>query len=336
LKQRIEQSGHPADALAALDATEIFLARLRRQLGGYTTPGTSLRDGDNLVHKGTFAYLGPDVFFRSDNGDVYGTVRERKDSPYVVTYRLKTWDAAQAGALMRGEVSAVPADVSGGKALRLLDTKGGLWTELKKGGVVGYVIMGLGVVALLIIGMKLLDLQQLDVDSPSVMFAAASAVARGARAEAEAALPKLKRTTRELFATGLRYMDGPRTLLEEQFEGFVLRNRLQQERRLPLLAVIATAGPLLGLLGTVTGMIKTFTLITVFGTGSAGRLSGGISEALVATALGLAVAIPTLVVHGFLSHRIHKGLGLLERYSLEFVTAVEEDRAARNPPTLSK
>ena len=68
------------------------------------------------------------------------------------------------------------------------------------------------------------------------------------------------------------------------------------------------------------------------GTGSAGKLSGGISEALVATGLGLAVAIPTLVVHGFLSHRIHKGLALLERYSLEFVTAVEEAQSSTKPP----
>ena len=81
----------------------------------------------------------------------------------------------------------------------------------------------------------------------------------------------------------------------------------------------------MGLLGTVTGLVRTFALITVFGTGNAGKLASGISEVLVATELGLMVAIPTLVAHGFLSHRIQKNLSLLERYALEFVTAAQSD-----------
>jgi biopolymer transport protein ExbB len=332
IRSRIETSGHPGDALAALDAADLFLARLEQQIGGYTAPGRALREGDNEILEGTFAYLGPEVFFRSRNGDVRGSVREQRDSEFVVTYPMADWDAGTAEALMTGEEALVLTDVSGGRALRLRETRGTLWEEMQKGGIPGYVLMALGVVAIVLTVSKLLDLRKLQVDAPSTMHAATMALARGARTEAEAAMADMRATTRELFATGLRYVDAPRTLLEEQFESFVLRNRLVQERRLQLLAVIATAGPLLGLLGTVTGMIKTFMLIQVFGAGNAGRLSGGISEALVATALGLAVAIPTLVIHGFLSHRIHKGLSLLERYALEFVTAVEESRHGRKQP----
>jgi biopolymer transport protein ExbB len=335
LRARVESASHPEDAFAGLDAAELFIARLRRQLGGYTAPGSSLVDGDNQILEGTFAFIGPDVLFKSKAGAITGTVRPRKDSDYVVAYPLPAWKSERADALFRGEKSTIPADASGGKALRLHETKGGLWKELRKAGLVGYVIMALGAVSVLITCMKLLDLRQLAVDSPATMQRALSAVARGSRADAEAAAQSLQATTRELFSTGLRHADGPRLLLEEHLEGFVLRQRLHHERRLPLLAVIATAGPLLGLLGTVTGMIKTFTLITVFGTGSAGKLSGGISEALVATELGLAVAIPTLVIHGFLAHRIHKGLSLLERYALEFVTAVEENRASKTPELTS-
>ena len=107
----------------------------------------------------------------------------------------------------------------------------------------------------------------------------------------------------------------------------LLRQRLHFERWLPLLAVIATAAPLMGLLGTVTGMVRTFSLITVFGTGNAGKLASGISVVLVATELGLLVAIPTLVAHGFLSQRIQKKLSLLERYALEFATAAQAGKA---------
>ena len=92
-----------------------------------------------------------------------------------------------------------------------------------------------------------------------------------------------------------------------------------------MLAVIATAAPLMGLLGTVVGMVRTFALITVFGTGNAGKLAGGISEVLVATELGLVVAIPALVAHGFLATRVQKNLAMLERYALEFITAAKAD-----------
>jgi biopolymer transport protein ExbB len=78
-------------------------------------------------------------------------------------------------------------------------------------------------------------------------------------------------------------------------------------------------------------MVKTFALITVFGTGNAAKLASGISEVLVATELGLAVAIPTLVVHGFISQRIHKNLATLERHALEFVTAAKSEKEEEIP-----
>ena len=121
--------------------------------------------------------------------------------------------------------------------------------------------------------------------------------------------------------------DRARRLQHEVRESF-RQQRIRFERRLPLLAVIATAAPLMGLLGTVVGMVKTFALITVFGTGNAAKLSSGISEVLVATELGLVVAIPALVAHGFLAHRIQRNLSLLERYALEFATSVGTSRAA--------
>ena len=326
LRRRLETSTHPDDAYAALDMADLFLVRLQRQLGGYAAPGKSLIGGDNRIIEGTFAFLGPEVVFKAREGSAAGTVRQREASEHVVTYLLPDWSAERSGALFQGGRGSMLADVTGGKALRLRETKGGLWETIGKAGVVGYVLVSLGGLSLLITILKLVDIQHLRVDEPPAVRKVTDALTRNSRGEAEAALRSLKQTTRELFAVGFSHLDSPRTILEEHLEGFVLRQRLHHERRLPLLAVIATAGPLLGLLGTVTGMIKTFTLITVFGTGSAGKLSGGISEALVATELGLIVAIPTLVIHGFLAHRIHKGLASLERYALEFVTATGEAR----------
>ena len=73
------------------------------------------------------------------------------------------------------------------------------------------------------------------------------------------------------------------------------------ERWIPLIALTAATAPLLGLLGTVTGMINTFNMITVFGTGDPRMLSGGISEALITTKFGLVVAVPALICHAFVT-----------------------------------
>jgi biopolymer transport protein ExbB len=78
------------------------------------------------------------------------------------------------------------------------------------------------------------------------------------------------------------------------------------DRHLALIGVLAAVAPLLGLLGTVTGMMATFDIISMFGTGNARAMAGGISEALVTTQTGLVVAIPGLYMHGFLVKRAEK------------------------------
>ena len=220
------------------------------------------------------------------------------------------------------------ADASAGKALRLKETKGTVWQHIRKGGLVSYGILCVGLLSAIMIILKIRDLALMAVDTPETTQRCLDQVACGPRRAAEQSIHELKASTRELFTVGLRYIHLPKELLEEHLSAVLLRQRLHYERRLPLLAVIATAAPLMGLLGTVTGMVRTFALITVFGTGNAGKLASGISEVLVATELGLLVAIPTLVAHGFLSHRIQKNLSLLERYALEFVTATDERAVA--------
>jgi biopolymer transport protein ExbB len=94
------------------------------------------------------------------------------------------------------------------------------------------------------------------------------------------------------------------------------------ERFLPFIAVTAATAPLLGLLGTVTGMIKTFQLITIFGTGDAKSLSTGISEALITTEFGLIVAIPSLIFHALLSRKAKGVISSMERTSIGFINGM--------------
>jgi len=316
LGQKLDDTASGPNGQAAAEVAEFLLGRVRAELGGYSATGSSLVSGNNQVLKGTFAFVGPETYFLPEQGGVAGTVRPRAGATYPVSYPLPSWKPDDASAFFAGRQGVVLADASGGKALRLKETK-------------GTVLEHVGLLALIMVGQKVMDLRELSVDAPPQVRVFLEDVYAGAWTKADLAVKALKGPTRELFEAGLRYRDSPKELLEEHLQSVLLRQRLHFERRLPLLAVIATAAPLMGLLGTVVGMVKTFALITVFGTGNAGKLASGISEVLVATELGLVVAIPTLIAHGFLSQRIQKNLSLLERYALEFVTAAETARTAK-------
>jgi biopolymer transport protein ExbB len=321
---------------AALDIADFLLARTERVLGGNLAKGRAMNADNHLVQEGTLAFVGPEVFFQPAGGGHAGIVRLREGSRQPAYYPQPTWPAAESAALFSGQLGSLPADPTGGKALRLQQAGGTVLEHVEKGGKVAYAIVVVGFVALLLIIHKLMDVSAMRVEGAARVSAFLRALASGDRAAAQNALPQLGRTTREVFAEGLKYLDEPATVLEERLEAVLLGQRLHFERRLPLLAVIATAAPLMGLLGTVVGMVKTFTLITVFGTGSAAKLSSGIAEVLVATELGLAVAIPTLVVHGFLAHRINKNLAVLERQALEFVTAAGAAQGGGVPEALNR
>lgn len=326
LQRKIDAATRAGAGPESVEAADFILGRTRRVLGGAVRQGSAMNANNNRVLEGTFAFTGPEVFFKPAGGEPAGSVRLREGSRQPVFYPLAQWREDEATAFFSGGNGVMIADASGGKALRLEQASGSVIDHINKGGKVAYVIVLVGFVALLLVVQKTFEVFRFGSDSPQRVAGILHAVASGSRAEAQSKLAGLRRVTRELFEEGLRNIDMSRTILEERLESLMLANRLQLERRLPMLAVIATAAPLLGLLGTVVGMVRTFSLITVFGTGNAGRLSGGISEVLVATELGLAVAIPTLVVHGFLSSRAHKDLALLERHALDFVTAVEISR----------
>jgi biopolymer transport protein ExbB len=306
-------------------ATDLLLDEVQHCLGGYSAAGSSIIGSTNQVSKGTFAFVGPESFFWPGEGGPAGTVRTREGTDLPITYLLPDWKPDAAEAFFKGQAGTVFADATLGKALRLEEAKGTLLQHINKGGMVSYAIICVGLLALFMIVQKMRDISRMAVDTPDAVRLCLEVVALGTPNEAEHSVRSLKATTRELFMVGLRYIGQPKELLEEHLDAVLLRQRLQYERWLPLLAVIATAAPLMGLLGTVTGMVRTFALITVFGTGNAGNLASGISEVLIATQLGLIVAIPTLVAHGFLSHRVHKNLSLLERYALEFVTVSQRD-----------
>jgi biopolymer transport protein ExbB len=315
-------AGNPA---AAGDTLEFLVQRVREAAGGHVAPGRALVLGDNQLRSGTLAFVGPDAWFLPDQGNPT-VLRTQAGTTHPTGYPIAGWERSQAEPFFRGHPGRLMLDISGGKALRLHETRGSVWHHIQTGGMMAYVILATGFLAVVLIVQKLIDLSQMRLDGAAEMQRLTVLLARGKTAEVEAALPRLKRTTGGLLANLLQHRTLPRSLVEEHLQSWLHGQQMHFERRLSLLAVVATAAPLMGLLGTVSGMVNTFALMTVFGAGNAMKLSAGISEVLVATELGLLVAIPSLVMHGFLSHRIRKNIALLEHYAIELAIALETGR----------
>lgn len=129
-----------------------------------------------------------------------------------------------------------------------------------------------------------------------------------------------------MLASGLINRDHPREMMKEAIEEEGRQVVHDLERYLNSLGTIAAITPLLGLLGTVIGMIKVFAAITSAGVGNPAVLAGGISEALITTAAGLSVAIPALIFHRYLSGRVDKLVVEMEEQALKMVEVMHGDR----------
>ena len=127
----------------------------------------------------------------------------------------------------------------------------------------------------------------------------------------------------QVFAAGISQARRGRAPMQEAMAEAVAQAGHVLERHLTSLGVIASVSPLLGLLGTVVGMIQVFAALMLGGGGSAGSLAGGISEALVTTAAGLTVAIPALAFHRFLLRRIDDLVLTLEQQAARLADAAE-------------
>lgn len=115
--------------------------------------------------------------------------------------------------------------------------------------------------------------------------------------------------------TGLEEADEPLPLVRQAMEDAGRREVKRLERYLVVLETVAAASPLLGLLGTVLGMIDVFSVISIAGVGQAGLLSGGIAQALITTAFGLSIGIPALVAFNFLDSRVEGLVVKIDTYA---------------------
>ena len=129
-----------------------------------------------------------------------------------------------------------------------------------------------------------------------------------------------------MLRVALANAGAPRHVLKEIMEEVGRQEVAHLERFVGALGVIAAVAPLLGLLGTVIGMIEVFQHISLVGVGKANLLAGGIAKALNTTAAGLTVAIPALVAHRFFEARIDRFVVEIEAHALRFVELLKGER----------
>lgn len=133
-----------------------------------------------------------------------------------------------------------------------------------------------------------------------------------------------------ILAAGLMNRQHPRDIMKESIEDTGRQVVHELERYLNTLGTIAAASPLLGLLGTVFGMIQVFSAITVHGVGNPSILAGGIAQALITTAAGLSVAIPALIFHRYFRGKIDALVLKMEEEAMKMVDVMHAERSVRS------
>jgi biopolymer transport protein ExbB len=304
----------------------VSLDHLDDAAGGTIFEGTAV-DATGLVNRGTFLMLGPAALFASADGQNVGTAEQRLGSLEAAIVGFgDPVNAAQAAELIRQGSGTFPLDPTLGSAHKIEQIKETVWDEFRKGGPVMYPIFILAGAALLVALLKLLFISLTWVRTPSQqnlqqLFKAVASHDEKAVAER---VKKLYGHVGTMLKAGVEHIREPRELIEEIMYEKVMAARLKLDRFLPFVAVSAASAPLLGLLGTVTGIINTFALITVFGSGDVKSLSGGISEALITTKYGLIVAIPSLLIHAFLSRMSRSIVNKMEGAAVGLVNQISK------------
>ncbi len=255
--------------------------------------------------------------------------------------RLKIWP--------EGESASVARDLANGSAPATL--KVFLYESLEKGvekkedktalevidsgGVIGWVIVAIGGLAMLMALMRVFLLLNAAANTTKLGETITPLLERREITKAIDICQKARSAGGRVLVATLKNLDRERQELEDIISEAILHEQPQLERFGSAIIVVAAVAPLLGLLGTVTGMIATFDIITEFGTGNPKLLSGGISIALVTTELGLVVAIPALVIGNLLNgwaENIKDGMDKVALRAVNVASGVRLSERPKAPP----
>ena len=313
--------GDFADAqVALLDAS---IDRLESLIGGKKFTSDALAPS-GVLENGEVILMGPFAVFASADTASAGLAQLQLGSPKPTVVDLGAERTAVIRQLSDAGKGEFPIDPTMGNALKIAATQDNLIEHMKKGGPVMLPIVGLGLAAVLIALMKWLQLSSIKLATPADLQLILSQIRTDNAPKALKHIDTMKGYVGDVLKSAVENRHEKKEYLEEIMYEKMLSAKPALERWIPLIALTAATAPLLGLLGTVTGMINTFNMITVFGTGDPRMLSGGISEALITTKFGLVVAVPALICHAFVTRKVKGVLGSMEQISVGFINGLSD------------
>jgi biopolymer transport protein ExbB len=201
-----------------------------------------------------------------------------------------------------------------------------MYEYILKGGILMFPIIACSVIALAVVLERVWALRGRRVMPREIIQRAEELVKRDHVEEAIALCRRRSSPLGRLIITVLKNVGQEREVLKEAVQEVGRREAALLERYVGILGTVANVTPLLGLLGTVSGMIKAFTVISVQGVGNPASLAGGISEALITTAAGLTAAIPSFLAYRYFLSRTDRTVLELEQISIHFVDMVKQPR----------
>jgi biopolymer transport protein ExbB len=301
-----------ANSLASIEDIERLWFELQRQISetgkvvrfDHTV---TLANGEetqmSVARVGAFNLSGPVGYLQYDPGTKRVSELQRQPEQSRYTNSAKDLAVAQASPVTFG------VDVTRGGILALLVESPTIKDRINQGGIVGYCIIGLGIIGLLI---------------AIVRFAGLSNDSRKVAAQLKRDSASTDNPLGRVMAAYESNKDADTETIELKLSEAALKEMPGLTKGLLFIKVISVVAPLMGLLGTVTGMIKTFQVITLYGAGDPKMMAGGISQALMTTVLGLVVAIPMVLLHTIVSGQSRKVINILQSQSAGLVAQHSE------------
>lgn len=300
-----------ASSLASIEEIEQLWYELQREV---TESGkivkfplsVTMADGEvattDVVRVGTFNIVFEDGYLQYGST---GAVSELQRQPEQGRYTNSTADMLNATA---GPVT-FGLDGTRGGILALLVESPTIQDRINQGGIVGYCIIGLGIIGLLIALLRWISL---------------SGASRKVNAQLKSDTASTDNPLGRVLAAYEANQNADTETIELKLSEAALKEMPDLTKGLLFIKVISVVAPLMGLLGTVTGMIKTFQVITLYGAGDPKMMAGGISQALMTTVLGLVVAIPMVLIHTLVSGQSRKIVNVLQSQSAGMVATHSE------------
>lgn len=256
-----------------------------------------------VIRVGAFNLVSENGYLQYDPGE--GTISEllrQPDGRYLGT----TDDLMDADS---GEIVTFGVDVTRGTILSLLVESPTIRDRIEQGGIVGYCIIALGIIGLLIAIWRWIGL---------------SGDSRRVAAQLKRDTASTDNPLGRVLAAYESNLQADTETIELKLSEAALKEMPGLTKGLLFIKVVAAVAPLMGLLGTVTGMIKTFQVITLYGAGDPKMMAGGISQALMTTVMGLVVAIPMVLLHTVVSGQSRKIVNILQSQSAGLVAQHSE------------